>query len=69
MKKRIIKKRSLYDFTMRSIHDYYRDMVKEYLVTRNFDESNVPSLFYIPESLDNLRDGGLSNTNTFRNRQ
>lgn len=68
MKKRIIKKRSLYEFTMRCIHDLYKEQVREYLLIRNFDESVVPSLLYIHDSLENLRDcGRKSNKSSFYN--
>lgn len=47
LKRRIVKKRCLYDFTLRLLHQYYRDMYNESLYEAQFDEEFLPSLFNI----------------------
>jgi len=49
MRKRIVRKRCLYDFTLRAIHQYYRDNYNKILKGNKYEEHDVPILSNITE--------------------
>ena len=61
MRKCIVKKQKIYEFMMRSIHDWYVAMHKRYLTSRNYEEFEVPSILDIDEMIVNTSRKSKSN--------
>ena len=49
-RRRIVRKRCLYEFTLRALHIYYRDHYNKALYNMAFEEHHTPSLSEIDNS-------------------
>lgn len=55
LKRKLVRKRHLYEFMLKATYEYYRDKFKEFLALRQYDETLCPSIYKIDEVMLNLR--------------
>jgi hypothetical protein len=55
LKRKLIRKRFLYDFMLKATHEYYRDKYNEFLSEGKFEEADCPSIYKIDEIMLNLK--------------
>lgn len=53
-KRRIVKKRCLYEFTLRAVHQFYKEKYNQVLKLMRYEERTMPGLVDIEENLDHL---------------
>ena len=52
-----MRKRCLYEFTLKALHQYYRDMYNKLLPVQGYEELNVPAI----TEIDNYQDYLVNN--------
>jgi len=55
LKRKIVRKRMVYEFMMKITYQYYRDKYLEFLKHRQFDETLCPSMHKIDEIMLNIQ--------------
>jgi len=53
-RRRIVKKRCLYEFTLRAVHQFYRDKYNDILAMMRYEEKTMPGLIDIEDNHNNL---------------
>jgi hypothetical protein len=54
LKRKIVRKRMVYEFMMKITYQYYRDKYLEFLKHRHYDETLCPSMHKIDEIMLNI---------------
>jgi hypothetical protein len=54
LKRKIVRKRMLYEFMLRCTHEYYRDKYTDFLKEAGYEEHLCPSIYKIDEIMLNL---------------